>query len=132
MPDELIPSTPHLLLRVLIVDDVPEVRQDLHLLLQLTGAVQVIGEASNGAEAITQAEALRPDAVLMDLEMPVMDGFQAAREIKQRWPGCSVIALTIHDGETERQRAVYAGIDAFVVKGTPVQVLLQALLSEAM
>ncbi len=127
MPDETSPSHNRHLPRVLIVDDVPEVRQDLHLLLQLTGEVQVVGEASNGAEAIHQADALCPDVVLIDLEMPVMDGFQAAREIKNRWPDCRVIALTIHDGEAVRQRAARAGVDAFMVKGTPVQTLLQAI-----
>ncbi len=131
MPDELIPSTSHSLLRVLIVDDVPEVQQDLHLLLQLTGEVQVVGEASNGVEAISQSAALRPDVVLMDLEMPVQDGFQAAREIKSRWPDCRVIALTIHDGEAERQKALQAGMADIVVKGAPLEVLLRAICATA-
>ena len=113
--------------RVLIVDDMPQVRQELRLLLSLTGDLEVVGEAANGAEAIERAEALRPDVVVMDLEMPVMDGYAAARQIKTRWPACRIIALTVHDGEAERRRAAQAGVDAFIVKGVPVETLLQAI-----
>ncbi len=115
------------LLRVLIVDDVPEVRHDLSVLLQLTDEVQVVGEASNGAEAIDQAEALRPDVVIMDLEMPVMDGYAATRRVKAVSPGCRVIALTIHDGRAERQQALQAGMADVVVKGAPLEALLRAI-----
>ena len=120
------PSNPQHL-RVLIVDDMPQVRQELRLLLSLAGELEIAGEAANGAEAIGQAEALRPDAVVLDLEMPVMDGYAAARQIKARCPACRVIALTIHDGEAERRRAAQAGVDAFVVKGVPVETLVQAI-----
>ena len=114
-------------LRVLIVDDMPQVRQELRLLLSLTGDLEVVGEAANGAEAIGQAEALRPDAVVLDLEMPVMDGYAAARQIKARCPACRVIALTVHDYEAARQRAFQAGVDIFMVKGAPVAALVQAI-----
>ena len=73
-------------LRLLIVDDNPYVRRDLHFLLELSGTVDVVGEASNGLEAIARVDALSPDAILLDLEMPVMDGYSAAKEIKTRWP----------------------------------------------
>ncbi len=125
MPDQLSPCPNRRLPRVLVVDDVPEVRQDLHLLLELTGEVVVIGEASNGAEAIEQAKTLRPDAIMMDLEMPVMDGYTAAREIKSRWPDCRVIALTLHDGEAERQKAAEAGADGFLAKGTSFETVMR-------
>ncbi len=128
IPEPVSDSTPdRRLLRVLIVDNAREVRQELSVLLQLTDEIQVVGEAGDGLEAIKRAEALCPDAVIMDLEMPVMDGFQAAREIKCRRPECRVIALSVHDGEAERQKAAEAGMDAFVVKGAPVHVLVQAL-----
>ncbi len=128
MPTPVSPSfpNPHHL-RVLIVDDMPQVRQELRLLLTLAGEVEVVGEAANGAEAIGQAEALRPDAVVIDLEMPVMDGFAAARQIKARCPTCRVIALTVHDYEAARQRAFQAGVDVFMVKGAPVAALVQAI-----
>ncbi len=116
--------------RVLIVDDMPSVRQDLGLLLQLTDAVEIVGEAADGAEAIAQAEALRPDAIVMDLEMPGMDGYAATRQIKARYPDCRVIALTIHGDEAARQKANDAGADEFIVKGTPVNIILQAITNE--
>ncbi len=115
------------LLRVLIVDDVPEVRQDLRLLLQLTGEVEVAGEAADGVEAIKQTEALRPEVVVMDLEMPAMDGCAATRQIKAAFPECRVIALTIHGEEAERERAKEAGMEEVVVKGAPLEVLLRAI-----
>lgn len=131
MPAPVSPSscTPHRP-RVLIVDDMPQVRQELRLLLSLTGEVEVVGEAANGFEAIGQAEALRPDAVVIDLEMPVMDGYEASRQIKTRWPACRVIALTVHDGEAERQRAAQVGVDAFIVKGAPVDALVKAIIEQ--
>jgi DNA-binding NarL/FixJ family response regulator len=114
-------------IRVLIVDDTPQVCHDLHTLLPLAGHIEIAGEAANGQAAIEQAAALRPDVVLMDLEMPIMDGCEAARQIKAGHPACRVIALTIHDGGAERQRAAQAGVDAFVVKGAPLETLLQAI-----
>lgn len=119
-------------IRVLIVDDVSRVRQDLRTVLALAGSeqaqpVEVVGEAANGLEAVSMAEALRPDAVLMDLEMPVMDGCEAARQIKRRWPECRVIALTVHDYEAAREKARLAGMDAFVVKGAPVETLVRVI-----
>ena len=114
--------------RVLIVDDMPQVRQELRLLLPMIGEIEVVGEAANGFEAIGQAEALHPDVVVIDLEMPVMGGYEAARQIKTRWPACRVIALTVHDGEAERQRAAQAGVDVFLVKGAPVEALVSAIL----
>lgn len=129
MPTPVSPSSrnPHRP-RVLIVDDMPQVRQELRLLLPLIGEIEVVGEAANGLEAIGQVEALHPDAVVLDLEMPVMDGYEAARQIKIRWPACRVIALTVHDGEAERQRAAQAGVDAFIVKGAPIDALVKAII----
>ena len=114
-------------IRVLIVDDVERVRQDLRTLLMLTGNIEIIGEACNGFEAIRLAEALRPQVVLMDLEMPVMDGYEAARQIKVLQPCCRVLALTIHAGEAERQQALQAGMADVIVKGAPLEMLLQAI-----
>jgi DNA-binding NarL/FixJ family response regulator len=116
--------------RVLIVDDNAKVRRELCTVLALTGDVEVVGEAADGQEAIRQVEALRPDVVVMDLEMPVMDGHEATCQIKTRFPGCRVIALTIHGDETARQRAGRAGVDDFIVKGAPMNFLIQAMTKE--
>ena len=119
-------------IRVLIVDDMAQVRRDLRTVLPLAGQaaglqLEIVGEAGNGQEAIRQAEALRPDAVVTDLEMPVMDGYQATHEIKARYPACRVSALTVHGYEAARQKALQAGVDVFIVKGAPVETLVQAI-----
>ena len=114
-------------IRVLIVDDVERVRQDLRTFLTLSGDIENVGEASNGLEAIRLVEALYPQVVLMDLEMPILDGYEAARQIKVLQPACRVIALTIHAGEAERQRAFETGVDDFIVKGAPLETLMEAI-----
>lgn len=114
-------------IRVLIVDDVDRVRHDLYTFLTLTGEFEIAGECRNGAEAVRLAEIHRPQVILMDLEMPVMDGYEAARRIKCLQPTCRVIALTIHAGQAERQRASQAGVDRFIVKGAPLETLMEAI-----
>ncbi|MBN1146607.1 MAG: response regulator transcription factor [Anaerolineales bacterium] len=126
------PQTRSPSLRVLIVDDIAQVRQELQTVLPLAGrsagiAIEIIGEAANGQEAVQQAEALQPEVVLMDLGMPVLDGYGAAQQIKQRDPACRVIALSVHDYEAARQRAIQCGVDGFVIKGAPVEMLVQAI-----
>jgi DNA-binding NarL/FixJ family response regulator len=113
--------------RVLVVDDNAKVRRGLRTVLALAGDVEVLGEAEDGREAIRQVEALRPDVVVMDLEMPVMDGYEATRQIKSRYPACRVIALTIHGDEAARQRADQAGVHDFIVKGAPMDSLIYAM-----
>ena len=122
-------------IRVLIVDDMAQVRRDLRTVLPLAGQaagmeIDIVGEAGNGQEAIQQAAALRPDVVLMDLEMPVMSGYEATRQIKACSPDCRVIALTIHGDETVRQKAIQAGVDDFIVKGAPITSVIQAMAKE--
>lgn len=122
-------------IRVLIVDDMPGVRQDLRTVLTLAGdadqehRLEIVGEAANGLEAIRQVEALQPEVVLMDLEMPALNGYEAARRIKMCCPACRIIALTVHDYEAARQKAFQAGVEAFIVKGAPLETLLQAILA---
>lgn len=113
--------------RILIVDDKPEVRRELCTLLPLAGDLEVVGEAADGLEAIRLAETLQPDVILLDLQMPVLDGYEAARQIKSRWPSCRIVALTVHDDPAARQKAGQAGVDAFLVKGTPVATLVAAI-----
>jgi DNA-binding NarL/FixJ family response regulator len=114
--------------RLLIVDDVPQVRSELGTLLSLTGDIEIIGEAANGLEAIHQAANLRPDVVLIDLEMPLMNGYEAIRKIKDQLPVCRVIALTVHGYAEAIERAYQSGADAFFVKGAPLASLLQEIL----
>ena len=116
--------------RVLIVDDNGQVRRELRTVLTLAGDVEIVGEAQDGGAAIQQVGTLRPDVVVMDLEMPGVDGYEATRQIKARSPGCRVIALTVHDDETARGQASRAGVDDFVVKGAPVDALIRAMTRE--
>jgi DNA-binding NarL/FixJ family response regulator len=122
-------------IRVLIVDDTAQVRQDLRTVLSLAGVasgtpLEIVGEAANGQESIQQVEALRPDAVLMDLAMPVMDGLTAARQIKAFYPSTRVIALTIHSDPESRRKARQSGIDSFIEKGVPVAELIRAIIEK--
>ena len=113
--------------RVLIVDDVPQVRRELRTLLPLLGDIDIVGEADNGQSAIESAIALQPDVVLMDVEMPLMDGLAATPIVKQQCPASRVIILTIHGDEATRTKARLAGADDFVDKGAPLVTLLHAI-----
>jgi DNA-binding NarL/FixJ family response regulator len=113
--------------RVLIVDDVPQVRRELRTLLPLLDAIDIVGEAENGQKAIELATALRPDVILMDVEMAIVDGLTATRAIKQQRPLCRIIVLSIHDDEQTRAKARLAGADDFVDKGAPISSLIQAM-----
>ena len=113
--------------KILIADDLARVRQDLRTVLQLTEDLEVVGEAANGLEAVQLAEELRPDVVLMDLEMPGLDGFEAARQIKDRHLAQRVVVLTIHGHNEARERAARVGVDAFVEKGAGVETLLATI-----
>ena len=115
--------------RVLIVDDMPQVRQELGLFLQVTGELEVVGEAANGLEAIQKAEILHPDVVLMDLEMPIMDGYEATRIIKERHLAEKVIILTIHASDEITRRARQSGADEYIQKGASVETLMNAILA---
>jgi DNA-binding NarL/FixJ family response regulator len=129
------PSTPtprRSQLRVLIADDTPEVRRELRMLLTLAGDIEIVGEAANGLEAIRLSDLLQPDALITDLEMPLMDGYEAVRQIKERQPSCRIVVLTIHNGEAEREKAKQAGADVFLVKGEAMEVLLKALFGAEM
>ena len=115
------------LIRVLIVDDMPQVRQELRSLLQLSNEVEIVGEAGDGQEAIKQAELLRPDVVIMDLEMPILDGLDATSQIKQRKLAKRVVILSVHSEPEDLERAMRAGADAFVQKGSPYSTLIESI-----
>ncbi len=113
--------------RVLLVDDRPQVRHELRQLLVLNEPIEIAGEAANGEDAVRLTAELHPDAVVMDLEMPSMDGYEATRRIKNEAPAVRVIILSVHAGSEERRRARAAGADCFVVKGESYQVLVDAI-----
>jgi DNA-binding NarL/FixJ family response regulator len=112
-------------IRVLIVDDSTRAREGLRNLLATWAEIAVVAEAPNGQEAVRLIGDCQPDIVLMDLQMPVLDGVQATQLIKQRWPAITVIMLTMY--ATEQAAALAAGADTFVIKGGPPDRLLVAL-----
>ena len=114
-------------IRILIVDDMEPVRQGLHTILRLSDDLDVVGEACDGLEAIRAAGSLKPDVVLMDLEMPAHGGLEATRRIKERQPKIGVVILTIHGGDEVCDQAAAAGADAFVEKEAPTEHLLVAI-----
>src|ERR671924_116077 len=95
--------------RILIADDHPTLREGLRAILDTQEDFEVAGEAANGEEALAKAEVLRPDVVLMDLEMPVLDGVEATRRIAERLPGTPVIVLTAFGTDDRIIGAVEAG-----------------------
>ena len=111
--------------RVLIADDRAQARDGLRTLLSTESQVAVIGEAANGQEAVHLVEELQPDVVLMDAKMPVMDGLEATRRVKERWPEIKVVVLTMH--RAYWASALAAGADVFLIKGCPVEDLLEAI-----
>ena len=111
---------------ILIVDDQPAVRRGLNSLLNLQADLMVIGEAADGVEAVQLAATLKPDVVLMDLEMPGQDGLTTTAQLSVEMPGTAVIVLSIHDDKTSRLKAEMAGAVAFVKK-QGVEVLLETI-----
>jgi DNA-binding NarL/FixJ family response regulator len=120
----------HRLVRVLIVDDNPHVLRDLHLLLELSDAIEIVAEADNGLDALRQAADLSLEVVVMDLEMPGMDGYEATRQIKARHLAQRVVILSVHATPAEMEQALAAGADSFVLKGAPYETLLNAILGQ--
>ncbi len=118
-------------IRLLLVDDHEVVRQGLHLFLEPDDNLDIVGEASDGREAVAQAARLKPDVVLMDLLMPVLDGVSAIREIKARLPEVEIIALTSVLEDRLVVDAVQAGAMGYLLKDTNADALIEAIYAAA-
>jgi pilus assembly protein CpaE len=103
-------------IRVLIVDDIPETRDHLTKLLGFEGDIEVVGSASSGREAIQLAGKLRPDVVLMDINMPDMDGIAATEQLSQTAPGSAVVMMSVQGEADYLRRSMLAGAREFLVK----------------
>lgn len=103
-------------IRVLIADDHRDFRKVIHDFLDRLPNVSVVGEACDGDEAVEQVEKLIPDVVLMDIKMPHMNGLEATRIIKDRWPRTKVLISTLNDDVAYRIQAQEAKADGFIVK----------------
>ncbi len=114
-------------LKVLVVDDHRLVREGLISLLRLNPEIEVVGEASDGDEAVGKARSLKPDVVLMDISMPGMNGITATRLIKKDLPETKVIMLTMLDQEGYVYEAVKAGATGYLLKNTGLEELVKAI-----
>ena len=103
-------------IRVLLVDDHAVVRAGLKSLLQRAADIDVIGEADNGRDAVRRSEELKPDVVVMDLTMPGLNGIDATRLLREKYPAIQVVMLSMHSNSEYVFRALDAGVTAFVLK----------------
>lgn len=114
-------------IRVLVVDDHPVVRKGLIAMLETEEGIQVVGEASNGKDAVEKAVALQPQVVLMDLVMPVMDGIEATRQIKQKAPAVNILVLTSFSTNDKVLPSLNAGAIGYLLKDSNPIDLLKAI-----
>jgi two-component system NarL family response regulator len=112
---------------VLVVDDHVLVRTGVANIISNEPDLQVVAEAANGVEAIAAFERYRPDVTLLDLRMPVMEGVEAVRQIRQRDPGARVIILTTYDTDEDITRALKAGAKAYVLKDITASALIACI-----
>lgn len=114
-------------IRVLLVDDHAILREGIRYLLSASGEVDVIGEAADGVEALEMVDRLLPDAVLMDIAMPRMNGIEATTELKRRHPNLPVLILSMYDSEEYVLPILKAGASGYVLKRAAAQELVSAL-----
>ena len=114
-------------IKVLVVDDHTLVRDGIRALLGLAADIEVVGEASNGKEALQKVKELAPDVVLMDLAMPIMGGLEATRRIRRQFPGTKVLALTQYDDSEYVIPVIEAGARGFITKMAAFSELASAI-----
>jgi two-component system response regulator NreC len=112
---------------VLIADDHTIVRSGVRLLLEAETDIRVVGEALNGREALELAESLQPDVVLMDISMPEMDGLEATKQLKTRFPHINVLVLTMHRSDDYFFEMLKAGASGYILKGAKTSELIDAV-----
>ncbi|OQY21039.1 MAG: DNA-binding response regulator, partial [Anaerolineaceae bacterium 4572_32.1] len=114
-------------IRLLIVDDQDIVRRGLEIILNSQPGIHVVGQAADGQEAIEQAQALRPDVVLMDLKMPRLSGVQATRRITESLPDTQVVILTTYDTDNLVFEGIKAGAKGYLLKDAPEETIVEAV-----
>jgi DNA-binding NarL/FixJ family response regulator len=103
--------------RIVLADDHPVVRRGLRALLDTLDGLEVVGEATDGEEAVREAQLLQPDVVLMDVRMPGLDGVEATRRVRAACPGTAVLVLTMYDEDATVLAAMRAGASGYLLKG---------------
>jgi DNA-binding NarL/FixJ family response regulator len=114
-------------IRILIVDDHPVVREGLAGMISTQSDMRVVGEAGNGVEALRLAQSLTPDLILMDLQMPNLDGAAAIRQIRKEQPDCRILVLTAFDSDERILHSIEAGAQGYLLKGVPRDELFRAI-----
>jgi DNA-binding NarL/FixJ family response regulator len=114
-------------IRVVLADDHAVVREGTRQLLERESDISVVGEASNGAEAVQLVETLQPDVVVMDVRMPGMGGVEATRIIKERFPSVEVLVMTAHEDDEFVFALLEAGASGYLLKTAPVRELIRAI-----
>ena len=115
------------MIRVLVIDDHAVVRAGIRMLLEGEPDFEIVGEGETGADAVRLAQTLKPDVILMDVSMPVLDGIEATRQIKNKVSTVAVLALTIHEGQDYFFQMLKAGASGYVPKRTAPEDLLRAI-----
>jgi len=103
-------------IRILVVDDHQMFRESLRQIIESRNDMQVVAEADNGSSAIKQAEKFKPDIVIMDIRMPVVDGIDATRQIKSKYPEIKIIALSSHSDRSYVEKMLQAGASDYLSK----------------
>ncbi|NLG69234.1 MAG: response regulator transcription factor [Firmicutes bacterium] len=114
-------------IRVVVADDHTIVREGLVMILRSAPDIEVVGEASDGEQAVAMVQQSQPDVVVMDISMPGTSGLEAIRRIRRDWPQVKVLALTIHESEDYILHVLRAGVHGYVVKRAAGQELLSAI-----
>lgn len=114
-------------IKVIVCDDQEIVRQGLSTILNADPRIEVIGTATDGEDLLGKVDLTPPDLILMDLKMPIMDGVQATRQIRQRYAEVKVLVLTTYDDEEWILAAIHAGANGYLLKDTPSETLRAAI-----
>jgi DNA-binding NarL/FixJ family response regulator len=114
-------------IRILVVDDNEAVRRGICQLLRSQADIEIVCQASDGADAVRKAREYRPDLVLLDITMPAMNGLEATRIIKQELPSTEILIVSQHDSEIHENDALAAGASGYVVKSNASRDLLPAV-----
>jgi len=114
-------------IRVILAEDHTLVRQGIRLLLESHGGFEVVAEVSDGREAVRKTGELRPDVVLMDISMPILNGLNATTQIVKQFPSVKVLALTMHEDQETVRQVLKAGAAGYVVKKSAAKDLFEAI-----
>jgi len=115
-------------IKVLIADDVAETRKSIMTLLDLETRIEVVGEASNGKEALEVIKKVKPNVVLMDINMPIMDGLEATQKIKEQFSNIIVIIMSVQGEREYLRRAMHCGAEKYLIKPFSLDTLIDAII----